>query len=169
MAFPEDLLEQAQHLARREPKRPKQASLRRAVSAAYYALFHLLIAEATRNWKRAAQRHSLGRAFDHGQMRTACEKKRKELTAYLNGDPSPSPQRVLSQHLHTVTDTFIQLQQQRQTADYDSGGPEKKYRFFSRTLRVLSEVGKPFAMTIPHRNIWSSSSSKIGRDNHEHH
>ena len=54
-------------------------------------------------------------------MRTACEKKRKELTAYLNGDPSPSPQRVLSQHLHTVTDTFIQLQQQRQTADYDSG------------------------------------------------
>ena len=121
MAFPEDLLEQAQHLARREPKRPKQASLRRAVSAAYYALFHLLIAEATRNWKRAAQRHSLGRAFDHGQMRTACEKKRKELTAYLNGDPSPSPQRVLSQHLHTVTDTFIQLQQQRQTADYDSG------------------------------------------------
>ena len=41
MSFPNDLLEQARHLANREPKRPKQASLRRAVSTAYYALFHL--------------------------------------------------------------------------------------------------------------------------------
>ncbi len=46
MAYPDDLLEQAQHLAQREPKRPKQASLRRAISSAYYALFHLLISEA---------------------------------------------------------------------------------------------------------------------------
>jgi uncharacterized protein (UPF0332 family) len=43
MAFPDDLLEQANHLANREPELPRQASLRRAVSAAYYALFHLLI------------------------------------------------------------------------------------------------------------------------------
>lgn len=41
MAFPDDLLEQAVHLARREPGRPRQASLRRAISTAYYALFHL--------------------------------------------------------------------------------------------------------------------------------
>jgi len=41
MAFPNDLLEQAKHLAIREKKRPRQASLRRAVSTAYYALFHL--------------------------------------------------------------------------------------------------------------------------------
>ena len=43
MRLPEGLLEQAQHLVKREPKRPKQASLRRAISTAYYALFHLLI------------------------------------------------------------------------------------------------------------------------------
>ncbi len=43
MAFHDDLLEQANHLARRERGRPRQASLRRAVSSAYYALFHLLI------------------------------------------------------------------------------------------------------------------------------
>ena len=42
MSLATDLLEQADHLARRERKRPKQASLRRAVSAAYYGLFHLL-------------------------------------------------------------------------------------------------------------------------------
>jgi hypothetical protein len=38
MSFADDLLEQAYHLANRESKKPKQASLRRAVSTAYYAL-----------------------------------------------------------------------------------------------------------------------------------
>ena len=32
----------------KEPRRPKQASLRRAVSAACYALFHLLVDDAER-------------------------------------------------------------------------------------------------------------------------
>lgn len=40
MAYPDDLIEQARTLASTDPRRPKQASLRRAVSAAYYALFH---------------------------------------------------------------------------------------------------------------------------------
>jgi len=39
MAFAEDLLEQAEFLANRESVQPKQASLRRAVSTAYYAVF----------------------------------------------------------------------------------------------------------------------------------
>jgi hypothetical protein len=59
MRLPEGLLEQAQHLVKREPKRPKQASLRRAISTAYYALFHLLISEAVLNWRRAEDRVEL--------------------------------------------------------------------------------------------------------------
>ena len=51
MTLHHDLLDQASHLATRETKKPKQASLRRAVSAAYYALFHLLVADGA---KRAA-------------------------------------------------------------------------------------------------------------------
>lgn len=40
----EQLLSQAEHLARKDrTPNPPQASLRRAVSAAYYALFHLLV------------------------------------------------------------------------------------------------------------------------------
>ena len=61
MRLPEGLLEQAQHLVKREPKRPKQASLRRAISTAYYALFHLLISEAVLNWRRAEDRVELAR------------------------------------------------------------------------------------------------------------
>jgi len=37
MSLHADLLAQAEYLAKKEPKRPRQASLRRAISAAYYA------------------------------------------------------------------------------------------------------------------------------------
>jgi hypothetical protein len=69
MAFAADLLEQAYHLANLESGEPKQASLRRAVSTAYYALFHLLIDEAVGNWGVARQRSILARTFDHGKMK----------------------------------------------------------------------------------------------------
>src|ERR1700679_2940589 len=91
MAFADDLLEQAQHLAQREPKRPKQASLRRAVSAAYYALFHLLTTEATKNWKRPAERPTLARMFEHDSMRKVCKAKRDELNAHFKANSGASP------------------------------------------------------------------------------
>jgi hypothetical protein len=120
MALPEDLLEQAQHLAQREPKRPKQASLRRAVSTAYYALFHLLITETVRNWKRARERNTLARMFDHGPMRKACDKTCSGLNAYFNTNPPPGQQLMTARHLHLVADTFLRMQQDRHSADYDS-------------------------------------------------
>lgn len=54
MAFADDLLEQAYHLANLDSGEPKQASLRRAVSTAYYALFHLLIDETVGHWNDAS-------------------------------------------------------------------------------------------------------------------
>ncbi len=120
MAFPEDLLKQAQHLARWDPKRPKQASLRRAVSAAYYALFHLLIAETVLNWKRPKERNTLARMFDHGMMKKACERKLSILNAYFKTEPTHGPQSQSAKRLHRVADTFIKMQQHRHAADYDS-------------------------------------------------
>ena len=89
MAFPEDLLEQARHLAQRESKRPRQASLRRAVSTAYYALFHLLITETTKNWKRPAERLTLARMFDHAVMAKACNITRDALNVHFNTSGAP--------------------------------------------------------------------------------
>jgi uncharacterized protein (UPF0332 family) len=122
MPFPEQLLEQAEHLANRERKRPRQASLRRAVSTAYYALFHLLIHEATLNWRRADQRALLARFFEHGRMKAASEKQRSECNRNINATPPPAPSRELEciQHLRRVADTFFQAQQQRLMADYDN-------------------------------------------------
>ncbi len=42
MSLHADLLDQAEQLAHLDPRRRKQANLRRAISSAYYALFHLL-------------------------------------------------------------------------------------------------------------------------------
>src|SRR5271154_1505744 len=88
MGLHDDLLDQAEQLATREPKRPKQASLRRAVSTSYYALFHLLISEATLNWRQSSQRAALGRYFQHGSMAKASDKQKADCNSYqLIGAP----------------------------------------------------------------------------------
>jgi len=112
MPFADDLLEQSRHLANREPKRPRQASLRRAISTAYYALFHLLTTAAVSNWKNVWQRPVLARAFEHRRMNDACSRARhKEF---------PNPKDASVRHLKGVAKTFGDLQQHRHTADYDN-------------------------------------------------
>src|SRR5260370_506909 len=101
MAFPDDLLKQALHLAKREPKRPRQASLRRAISTAYYALFHLLITEAVSNWRIAAQRPLLARNFEHNRMKAASG--RAANSAFTGEDPT------VVAHLRNVASAFNQL------------------------------------------------------------
>ena len=77
MSLHADLLRQARQLALKEPRRPSQASLRRAIAASYYALFHLLVDEATKRMfsgrDRAALRGCLGRAFVHGDMKRVAQ------------------------------------------------------------------------------------------------
>jgi uncharacterized protein (UPF0332 family) len=119
MSFANDLLEQARHLANREPKRPRQASLRRAVSAAYYALFHLLASETAKNWKRVEERPTLARMLDHGPMGKVCTTKRDELNEYFKTRPPVSRQREVAGHLQIITKTFVLMLQHRHSADYD--------------------------------------------------
>ena len=112
MSFAQDLLEQAEHLVNRDGADPKQASLRRAVSTAYYALFHLLIDEAVGNWSVARHRGRLARTFDHGSMRRVCDDHVKSF--YSAG--KPASQLLLKE----VAETFSELQLKRHTADYDN-------------------------------------------------
>jgi len=112
MSFADDLLEQAHHLIGKDGANPKEASLRRAVSTAYYALFHLLIDEAVGNWAIVRHRSKLGRAFDHGSMKNICEDQIK--TFHSTGRPA------LLVRLEEVARTFVELQGARHTADYDN-------------------------------------------------
>jgi hypothetical protein len=115
----DDLLELAQDIANLPSTDRRQANLRRSISTAYYALFHLLISEATLNWSRPELRPALGRLFDHGPMYTASLNKEAELNSYFNSHPDDSPERIVAQHLRTVAETFVQAQQSRIAADYN--------------------------------------------------
>lgn len=57
--------------APREPSSTEQIDFRRAVSAAYYAVFHLLTTTAAESWAVGRERHRFARLFEHGRLRTA--------------------------------------------------------------------------------------------------
>lgn len=120
MSLHQDLLAQARHLLRKEPRRPKQASLRRAVSAAYYALFHLLVHESSKKLVSGASHTRLraltSRAFEHGTMRQASR-------AFASGGLPPNLEQMLPQGappaIRQIAEIFLILQQARHGADYD--------------------------------------------------
>lgn len=119
MALHDDLLEQAQQLAHLDPKRPKQANLRRAVSSAYYALFHHLIDESSSfllGTKSDNLRRQLARNYEHGQMKSAAADfaNPKGAGAWRSVLPTPP-----STALQFVASTFVQLQEARHDADYN--------------------------------------------------
>jgi uncharacterized protein (UPF0332 family) len=99
MAYHEDLIQHAIFLSElNTPREPKQVDLRRAVSAAYYGLFHLLTTEAAQNWKHEHQRDRFARMFDHGRMKASSSR--------ISSRPLPVDP--------------VKLQQARHTADYDN-------------------------------------------------
>ena len=112
MAYRDDLLGLASGLIHTVPA--TQAALRRSVSTAYYAVFHLLIAEATSNWSIAGLRAALGRAYDHAPMKAASNRILDTKEFPFTGE---DPQVV--DDLRFVARTFTQLQEDRHFADYN--------------------------------------------------
>jgi len=117
------LLQQARELALRDPGKPRQVNLRRAVSAAYYALFHALIDEACRlmfgaGHEDAPYRHVLGRAFTHSTMKQAC-------TAFSGGTLKAAVAKGLPAtfaipvEVGLLARAFFEAQDQRNLAEYD--------------------------------------------------
>lgn len=112
MSFAVDLLEQAHHLIGKDGTEAKEASLRRAVSTAYYALFHLLIDEAVCNWAIVRHRGKLARTFDHGSMKRICE---DQIRIFHS---TGRPESLVG--LKEIARTFVELQGARHIADYDN-------------------------------------------------
>jgi uncharacterized protein (UPF0332 family) len=139
----EDLFAQAEMLAKVDARKPKQVNLRRAVSAAYYGVFHYLVEEACciifgSQHAQSAYRHALGRAFMHGVMKQACvsfaggtlkEAVIKGLPRDANGKYS------VHVSIRTIAQAFAELQEKRHLADYD-----RNERF--KRSEVLSLIGQ---------------------------
>lgn len=100
----------ARKLARASPMRPRQAELKRAVSTAYYALFHALAENAANLFVGIGQMQASAawvhvyRALDHGFARNACREVQN-----------------LPGSIIDCADEFIELQEVRHKADYDPG------------------------------------------------
>ncbi|TXN68843.1 hypothetical protein [Methylobacterium sp. WL6] len=107
----QELLEIALELARRGGGRPRKKSLARAVSTAYYALFHALAEFCGRElvgaWTPWAPFRQVYRSLDHGQARKVFESFR------TNADASDG--------LKRIGESFRVLQKLRHDADYDPG------------------------------------------------
>jgi uncharacterized protein (UPF0332 family) len=135
-----DLLEQAVRLATLDARRPKQANLRRAISSAYYALFHLLVDEACRvqigaQHAQAPFRQVLGRAFVHTVMKEACR-------SFGGGTLKKGVAKGLPvsftvpAEIRDLASAFVQLQDLRHLADYDL---TERFRR-SDVLSLINEV-----------------------------
>ncbi|MCU0703004.1 MAG: hypothetical protein MUF18_03335 [Fimbriiglobus sp.] len=125
MSLATDLLDQADQLAKLGPKNPKQANLRRAVSAAYYALFHLLAEAAAQQFAQLCGRTNpeaislITRSFAHIDMKKASERfEKSELPAALQ---LPKGQYVAPADLVAVARAFGVLYAARMEADYNTG------------------------------------------------
>jgi hypothetical protein len=167
MPFADQLLEQARHLANREKTRPRQASLRRAVSTAYYALFHLLISEATSNWKRADQRHALARAFDHGKMRSASDRQNSKLVSLLKATHVAGPDIEILRHLQNEPTRSLSPNTSgtSRTMTTPPSGPERRFWNRSMTSPMLSKAGRRSAKNPPRKLILYPSWGGIANHN----
>ena len=112
-----ELLDEAERLAG-TPSMQSEATRRRAVSAAYYGLFHVLTeAGALVIAGTSAHLHTpVSRSFNHAQLRTVCERIWRERL-------DPPWERLftapLSEEIKLVAITLVELQAARILADYD--------------------------------------------------
>jgi uncharacterized protein (UPF0332 family) len=122
-----DLIAQGGMLAQCEPRRPKQATLRRAISTAYYGLFHFLIEESTAmlfgtGKGDEAFRQVAARAFIHGRMKSVCTEFVKPNPQQVHSLIQPFWQKLgiaNNPQARLIAQTFIDLQDDRHIADYD--------------------------------------------------
>jgi hypothetical protein len=140
MALAEDLLAQARTLATLDDGIPSQANLRRAISSAYYALFHLFIAEAVERLLPAEPpglRERASRAFSHGEMKQVCV---RFLARRIVEDFTPLLRVNTSPELLSIAQTFLNLQDERHSADYDVS----IFLVRAETLLSLDEARRAF-------------------------
>ena len=111
----DDLLEDARHLAARGEAEERKSCMRRAISTAYYAVFHLLIEDFVEHWEFEDQRARLARMFNH-QMFNHQKMRDAAFTPKDKNNPTGVEKTLID-----VKTAFGQLQGDRHRADYDLG------------------------------------------------
>jgi hypothetical protein len=120
---PEHLLEQANRLIAPPPAGPpRQVDVRRAISAAYYAVFHATLAAAADQLVGVTKRASSGytlvyRSIDHKELRELCSRLR---APNLSGKLAQySPAGGFDADITAFAQALLELQEKRLDADYN--------------------------------------------------
>ena len=122
---------------------PKQASLRRAISAAYYSLFHLLIDDGARRiTANPSLQPYVARSFQHTAVKDAAN---KVFAQSMKTPPWPAPLFTASiePELIRVCNTFVDLQSLRHSADYNTAISFKRTKLLWQlaVLKLLTKTG----------------------------
>ena len=118
---PQQLINLARELVNKPVAVRTEGDLRRAVSTAYYAVFHLLINDAMALFVTdPVFRTRVGRAFQHGIMKSVCSQYSPQRANNAGQFLTPSGQ-ILAPDLRRVAAAFVALNEAREEADYDSG------------------------------------------------
>lgn len=134
---PEHLLDQARNLLQVPAAgAPRQADLRRAISTAYYAVFHLTmtaVADALiGNTKRSTSEYGLAyRAVDHRSLKALCEDLQKPSLPPRVAAVAPAG--GFGADFSVYAAAVVDLQEKRHTADYD---PLAKFALVDAKLAV---------------------------------
>ena len=126
---PDHLFEQARRLASPPSTgAPRQVDLRRAISSAYYGVFHFALAAVADEVVGKAQRNSslytlVYRSVDHRGFKELCVEVKKPIlpsrfSAYL-------PRNGSGENIQAFATAAVDLQERRHTADYN---PQSRFK-----------------------------------------
>lgn len=101
---------------------PRQVDLRRAISSAYYAVFHAVVTGAADDFAGATHRHTpryelVYRSINHSSLRRICDTVVK--TTLPEKFQKYAPKKGFGPELEALANAVIELQEKRHLADYD--------------------------------------------------
>ena len=140
-----DLIETARGLTELSPRRPRQSNLRRALSTAYYAVFHSLaatVADTLMGRGRNDAWHQAYRALEHGNAKRACQN-----TQALQEFPP---------EVQNFAKRFVTLQRTRHRADYALDGRYAKSGVLSEINEAELAISQLEATDIRHRRRFAA-------------
>lgn len=119
---PEHLIEQAEALSQTLSRRPRETDLRRAISNAYYAMFHSLAKEVADELvgvtrRRAKEYNIVYRSLEHGRAKDLCRDLTK--TTLPQKYSGLAPAGGFCADITQFCTAFADLQERRHAADYD--------------------------------------------------
>jgi uncharacterized protein (UPF0332 family) len=119
---PDHLFEQADKLIASQAGRPRQADIRRAVSAAYYGIFHAITTKAVDQFVGATNRdrshYGLAyRSVSHSRLREVCSEVQKSTQS--NKYRPYVPTSGFGSNIVAFAEAVLELQERRHSADYD--------------------------------------------------